>query len=367
MWLAVLTSAAIVCLITACLTVLLLIAKETIANYGPCTITINEGRTFTVQGGGTLLQALKQGGVFIPSACGGRGSCGFCKVRVKRPRPPILPTEIPWLSKQETADNVRLSCQFKVKQDMALHIPQSLLAIKEYTTRAAAMENLTHDIKQVLLELVDPAQIDFRAGQYIQMEVPANDLSAEPVYRAYSIASSPSDTGRLELEIRKVAKGIATTYVHETLQPGDTVRINGPYGSFYVRDTDRDIIFIAGGSGMAPIKSMLLDLAEKRSTRGIRYFFGARGTEDLFLLSLMQELQQQLPGFVFIPALSHPDPKDNWTGEKGLITEVVGRQLTDNTAAEAYLCGSPGMIKACVAVLTGKGIPAERIFYDSFS
>jgi Na+-transporting NADH:ubiquinone oxidoreductase subunit F len=181
------------------------------------------------------------------------------------------------------------------------------------------------------------------------------------------MASAPSETDVVELQIRLVPNGICTTYVHEHLKEGQDVSINGPYGDFFLRDTDRDIICIAGGSGMAPIKSILLDMAEKGSKRKARYFFGARSARDLFLVDEMKELEQKMEDFKFIPALSEPQPEDNWTGETGLITDVVHRLVESAPDAEAYLCGSPGMIDACIKVLSDLGVPQEHIYYDKFA
>jgi Na+-transporting NADH:ubiquinone oxidoreductase subunit F len=215
--------------------------------------------------------------------------------------------------------------------------------------------------------MIDPPEIKFRAGQYIQFQTPEYELSSESVYRAYSCSSVPSRKDAVELEIRLVPNGICTTYVFQYMKEGEEVTINGPYGEFYLRDTNADIVFIAGGSGMAPIKSMLLDMAEKGIDRKATYFFGARTTQDLFLLDEMRELEKRLPRFKFVPALSAPSEKDDWTGESGLITEVLDRHLKDGNNLEAYLCGSPGMIDASVGVLTKKGLPEELIFYDKFA
>ncbi|HLW22541.1 MAG TPA: FAD-binding oxidoreductase, partial [Sphaerochaetaceae bacterium] len=268
---------------------------------------------------------------------------------------------------EERSDNIRLSCQFKVKNDVAIKIPEELFSVRQFTTTVESIRDLTHDIKEVRLKLEDPPEIEMKAGQFIQFQVPEYELTDEPVYRAYSMASVPSDTNHIELEIRLVPNGICTTYVHKHLKEGDTVMVNGPYGEFFLRDTDRDIICIAGGSGMAPLKSILLDMAEHESPRTARYFFGARTGKDLFLLDEMKELEERMKDFKFIPALSEPQPEDNWTGETGLITDVVKRMAENASEAEAYLCGSPGMIDACVKVLKELGMPEERIYFDKFA
>lgn len=363
---ALLISVGAITAISAILAILMVVADATIANYGEVTITINGDKEFVVKGGKPLLGTLSEQGVFIPSACGGRGSCGLCKVKVEKGAGQYLPTELPWISDEEKKENIRLSCQLKVKEDMAIRIPEELFNVKEFRARVESLRDLTHDIKEVTLKLEEPSEISITAGQFVQIRVPEYELTDEPVYRAYSAASVPSELNRVELEIRYVPNGICTTYVHKYLKEGDEVIFNGPYGEFFLRDTEREIICIAGGSGMAPIKSILLDMAEKGVNRRTRYFFGARSVKDLFLLQEMKELEEKLPDFTFIPALSAPEPEDNWTGETGIITDIVSKHMESGNNTEAYLCGSPGMIDACVKVLTAKGVPEELIYYDKF-
>ena len=354
--------------IAAAFAIITVIADATIANYGDVKLSVNGGtKEFTVKGGQPLLGTLMGQGIFIPSACGGRGSCGLCRVTVDTGAGEFAPTELPWINEADRAKNVRLSCQVKVKRDMAIRIPEELFSIREYTTEVLSIRDLTYDIKEVTLRLKDPSEISMRAGKYIQFVVPAYELTPDPVYRAYSVSSSPSAKDTVELEIRLVPNGICTTYVFNHLKVGDAVTINGPYGDFYLRDSDRDIIFIAGGSGMAPIKSMLLDMAEKGSARKATYFFGARAVRDLFLVEEMRAFEKKLPGFSFVPALSNPLPEDTWKGETGLITEVLDRHFTALDHHEAYLCGSPGMIDASIKVLKAKGMPDELIFFDKFA
>ncbi len=360
-------SVLVITLISMVLALLMVIADATVGNYGEVHININGKKDLTVRGGQPLLKALNGEGVFIPSACGGRGSCGLCKVSVTEGGGAYLPTELPWISDEEKAKNIRLSCQFKVKNDVSIQIPEELFSVRQFDTKVESIVDLTHDIKQVKLKLLDPTTIDCKAGQFIQFQVPEYELTDEPVYRAYSMASVPSDNTHVELEIRLVPNGICTTYVHKHLKEGDSVTINGPYGEFFLRESERPIICIAGGSGMAPIKSILLDMLDKKSTRKARYFFGARTKKDLFLLDEMKEIEKAMPSFTFTPALSEPLEEDEWDGEVGLITDVV-RNLSENASeSEAYLCGSPGMIDACIKVLKELGMPEERIYYDKFA
>lgn len=357
----------VMCLLMAVLALLMAIADATIANYGDVTITINGAKKIRARGGRSLLNTLKDEKVFIPSACGGRGSCGLCKVKLESGEGEPLQTEIPWLSPEEVAGRVRLSCQLKVKHDLAIRVRDEILSVSQFTSKVVSLRNLTPDIKEVVLDLQDPPAISFRAGQFIQIEVPPYALTDEPVYRAYSIASDPQETGRIQLMIRYVPNGICTTYVHRHLKIGDTVTFNGPYGEFYLRDTNRKILFIAGGSGMAPIQSILLDMARRRCTRPAVYFFGARSREDLFALDTMRQVEQDLPSFRFIPTLSRPKPEDRWEGEIGLVTAVVDRLVESVDNTEAYLCGSPLMIDAVIRILQNKGLPPDLIYFDKFA
>ncbi len=362
-----LITVAAMCGLATFLAVLMVIADLTVGNYGEVTITINDEKKMTVEGGKPLLGTLMAEKLFIPSACGGRGSCGFCKVKVVSDIGDYVATELPWITEEEKKENIRLSCQIKVKKDLAIRIPEELFNVKEYRTRVERLRDLTYDIKEVTLKLIGPQEINFRAGQYIQFQTPEYELTSESIYRAYSCSSAPSVKDTVELEIRLVPNGICTTYVHQYLKEGNEVTINGPYGEFFLRDTQRDIVFIAGGSGMAPIKSILLTMAENGIDRKATYFFGARTTKDLFLVEEMRELEKQLPNFTFVPALSAPTEEDNWKGETGLITEVLDRHLRSGENIEAYLCGSPGMIDASVGVLTKNGIQEELIYYDKFA
>lgn len=364
----VLIAIACVCGISIFLTLLILLVDATIGNYGECEVSINQGdKTLKVRGGQSLLNTLNSEGIFIPSACGGKGSCGLCKLKVEQGVTDYLPTELPWISEEEKKENIRLSCQIKVKNNLQITIPEEYFLVKEFQTVVDSIRDLTHDIKELRLRLKDPDTIEFKAGQFIQIKVPVYELTEEEVYRAYSIASQPSQKNIIELMIRLVPNGICTTYVHNYLKEGDELILNGPYGEFHLQDTEREIVCIAGGSGMAPIKSILNDMKEKQITRRTRYFFGAVASRDLFEVEAMKQLENELADFKFIPALSKPQPEDNWDGETGLITDVLDKHLDSGENVEAYLCGSPGMIDACIQVLTGKGVPEELIFYDKFA
>lgn len=354
--------------LTALLALFLEAADSYFANYGACTIRINQGdREITVEGGNKLLSNLMDEGIFIPSACGGRGSCGLCKLKVLDGGGPILPTETPYMDANEIRDMVRLSCQVKVRNDLTIEIPPELFLIRAYRTRVIGLRDVTHCIREVHLQLEDPPEMTFKPGQYIQLEVPAYEGSPEPVYRAYSVASAASDRKSIKLAITRVENGLATTYVHRFLQPGDEVTINGPYGDFYQREGDRYMVMIATGSGLAPLLSILYQMAEHGSDRKATLFFGVKEKKDLFYEDQLRALAEKLPNFRYVPVLSEPLAEDNWQGETGYVTDVMVEQVKDGANAEAYLCGNPLMIDAAVKLLQQIGVGEDRIFYDKFA
>ncbi|MFP4478690.1 MAG: NADH:ubiquinone reductase (Na(+)-transporting) subunit F [Candidatus Izemoplasmatales bacterium] len=327
------------------------------------TVTINKEKTIPVKDTDTLLNILSNNKIFIPSACGGKATCGFCKVQVLDGGGDVKPMEEPFLSDQEKQDNVRLSCQVKVQDDIKIAIPVSMLNAQEYTCEVINIKDLTYDIKLVQFKFINPKSMAFKPGQYAQLRVPGIEI-----IRAYSIASNPKMTDKIELIIRMVPKGKATTYVHRALELGDKVIVTGPYGDFYLQEnSDRDIICIAGGSGKAPIRSILHYLKDQGMPRKVKYFFGARSKKDLYYTEEFVELAKEFKNFEYIPALSDPLPEDKWEGDVGLITDVVDRNTGDLSDSEAYLCGSPGMIDACIKVLNKHDIDPDNVFYDKFS
>ena len=358
----------ILCALTGGLAVLLLVAEYFFASYGPCTIGINAGeKTLTLQGGQSLLRSLTEQKVFIPSACGGRGSCGFCKCRVLSGAGPVLPTELPYLTEEDLAGDVRLSCQIKVKSDLEIEIPSELLSVRDFAATVERVVDLTHDIKGVRLALGPGDSISFRAGQYVQLVAPPYGEVRTETSRAYSVASAPSGTSAIDLIIRLVPNGIVTTYVFEHLREGMAMRFVGPFGDFFLRDSDRECVFIAGGSGLAPFRSMLYDMIERGFRRRTRFFFGAVNPRDLYYVDEFMALGRAHDWFEFVPALSGDAKEGDAAYERGLITEVVDRSYESLAGHEGYLCGSPGMIDACIRVLSGKGMPEGQIFYDKFS
>jgi len=351
----------------ALMALLLVIAEKKILNYGPCDIDINDGeRELTVDGGITLLSSLAENDIFIPSACGGRGSCAYCKLKVPEGGGFVGPVETPHLTPDELAADIRLSCQVKIRNDLRIEIPKELFSVKRFKARLLEKKMLTYDIAGLRIELIEPQTIDFMAGQYVQLE--SEDYKGrDSVMRAYSISSVPSDNKCIELMIRKVPDGICTTWVFDHLQEGRELNFSGPYGEFQLSDTDAPMICIAGGSGMAPIWSILMDMTERNNSRKAVYFFGALSQKDLFLTDELAKLSKENESFTFIPSLSNEPEDSGWKGETGLITDIVKRHFPDTSAHEAYLCGSPGMINACITVLTEGGMPEEKIFYDKFA
>ncbi len=349
------------------LALLLEVADSYLGFYGEREIHINQGeKELEVTGGGTLLSTLMDQGIFVPSACGGRGSCGYCKVKVLEGGGPLLPTETPYLEPEEIKDNVRLSCQIKVREDMEIEIPPELFLIKEFRSRVEGLRDLTEDIKELRLRLIEPDGITFKAGQYIQFQVPEYEECPESVYRAYSVASPARESNAITLIVTKVPGGLATTYIHEVLKEGDEATFNGPYGEFYLRDSNREIFFVATGSGLAPIMSMLHQMLDEKIQRKATLVYGDRHRKDLFYVEEIEAFREQIPDLNTVFTLSRPQDEDHWDGERGRVTDVLEKTIKDGADKEAYLCGNPAMVESCVELLKKKGIPEESIFFDKF-
>lgn len=349
-------------IIVLIIAILLLIAERLLVTYGECKIILNKDKVLTVTGGNTLLSYFVDNKIFIPSACGGKATCGYCKVKVLSGGGELLPTEEVYINRQERMSGIRLACQVKVKNDIEIFIPEDLLAAQEFKVVVSRIEDMTHDIKYILFSLIEPKEINFKPGQYIQFKVPGTDE-----FRAYSIASTPYEKNSIALLVRLVPNGLASTYIHQVLDVEDEVTITGPYGEFFLQEeSTREIICIGGGCGMAPIRSIIYYLKEKGMPRKVIYFFGARSRRDLFYTEELFTLQKESPNFRYVPALSEPKPEDKWDGETGLITQVVERYIDRADNMEAYLCGPPPMIDASIKVLTKKGMEVEKIYYDKF-
>ena len=350
--------------------VVLLVAERILISYGECSVTVNDKQCIEVEGGETLLSVLSRHKLFIPSACGGKATCGFCKVVVKGGAGTILPTEEIFINKAEREQGMRLACQVRIERPVQVRVPESMLGAREFLSEVLAVEQLTYDTRLIRFGLTGSDEVRFKPGQYIQLLVPGTDQ-----FRAYSVASAPSRTRELELIIRHVPGGLCTGWIHGAIEKGDKVRFTGPFGDFYLReDSNREIVAIGGGSGMAPMRSIIMHLAEQGMPRRITLFFGARRRRDLFFVEEFRALERRFPNFRYMPALSEPRPEDNWTGETGFITQVVVRHVSpmshpSHSSApdrEAVLCGPPPMIDAAMRVLPPLGISADHTYFDKF-
>lgn len=352
--------------ITGILAYLLSLANKTIGNYGEKKLIINEEKEYTVDGGDTLLSALIESEIFIPSACGGKGSCGYCKVNVIEGGGRFLPTESGYVSPEEQAEGVRLSCQLKVKEDMKIQIPEELFNVKQFDYDVEFINDVTPKIKHLKLHLPEDNEIHFKPGQYIQIFTPKYKGNKEEVYRAYSIASSPKDKTSLELFIGLELHGICTTYIHNFLSAGDKLTIVGPYGDFCYQDSDKEMIMIAIGTGMAPIMSILKYMKDENINRKATFYFGARTRKDLYMIEELEALKEFLPNFELITCLSRPTEECNWDKDTGRVTDLIKKYVKDAEECEAYLCGSPVMIDSVIPLLKEKGMSEEAIMYDKF-
>jgi len=347
------------------LAILLMVAEKVLVNYGICRLDINAGEEpLDVEGGQTLLSTLYSNEIFIPSACGGKGSCGHCKIVVNSGGGPLLPTETPYLDRKERRSNVRLACQVKIREDIFVRIPSELLDVKMYDATVESTVDLTYDIKEIRFKLNEPDEIKQRPGQYVQIEAPSPD---GPVFRAYSISSASYDENSVELNVRLIPGGIGSTYLHE-LKVGDKVNFTGPYGEFYLdEDPSVEIICVGGGCGMAPMKNIIYTLYDRWPDRSCWLFFGCRTTKDVFYLKELEELAKKHPNLHIVYALSDElGPEEKWDGETGFIHLAVDKYLKDEAQRQAFLCGPPPMIEAVMRVLDEKGVREDDIFYDKF-
>lgn len=353
--------------IAALLALLLEAADYRIADYGIRTIVINDEREIEVAGGSPLLATLMEKEVFVPSACGGKGTCGYCKVKILEGGGTVLPTETPYLTEEEIAHHVRLSCQVKVKEDLRVEMPREYFLIREYRVRVEKTADLTRNLKHLTLKILEPEEgITFIPGQYLQLQVPRYELSSQPEFRAYSIASDAEEHHSVELIITKVEGGIVSTYVHDHLKEGDELIARGPFGEFHLLDSENDILLVATGSGLAPIRSILLQMEREGTSRRTMLFFGGRSPGDLFYVDELRSFEERLQDFSFIPVLSRVAPGDDWEGETGRVTDLIEKLIPDNAPVDAHLCGNPPMVKSCIELLQKKGIAAEQIAYDKF-
>lgn len=347
------------------LAALLMVAERLLINYGVCRLDINAGeKPLEVEGGQTLLSNLYANEIFIPSACGGKGSCGHCKITITSGGGPLLPTETPYLSRKEIRSNLRLACQVKIREDIYVKIPAELLNVKMFASTVESVRDLTHDIKEIRLRLNEPAEISHVPGQYVQVRAPSQD---EPVFRAYSISSPVYEPNVVELVVRLVPGGIGSTYLHN-LRMGEDVAFTGPYGEFRLSDDPSvEIVCVGGGCGMAPMKNIIYTLYERWPRRSCWLFFGCRTTLDIFYLEQFKQLERKHVNFHVVYALSDALKRnEQWDGETGFIHLAVDKYLEPDVQRQAFLCGPPPMIEAVMRVLEGKGVHPSNIFYDEF-
>jgi Na+-transporting NADH:ubiquinone oxidoreductase subunit F len=384
----------------------LLLVESRVVLKGDRRIVINDDPDKAVQTptGTTLLAALTQNDILLPSACGGKGSCGVCKCKVAEGGRDILPTELAHLSRSEKLDNIRLSCQLKVKEDMKIHIPDEIFNIKKYDATVVSNENVASFIKELRLRL-DPGQkMDFETGSYIQVDIPEYERSyreihvgetykkvwdrfdfwglkarsEEPVYRAYSMANTPSEK-ELRFTIRvatpppgatDIPPGVASSYLF-TLKPGDRVTLSGPYGDFFVKKTRREMCFIGGGAGMAPLRAHIFhNLLTERTDRKMTFWYGARSNSEMFYDEEFKDLESNFRSFSYHVALSDPQPEDDWDGLVGFIHQVAHDEYLkdhpDPAEIEYYICGPPLMLDAVQEMLDSLGVEPEMIDFDDF-
>ena len=398
--------------LTLLLVAVLLFAKAKLIPSGDVTIDINGGeKTFVTGQGSTLLTSLSNEGIFLPSACGGGGSCGMCKCQVLEGGGEILPTEVNFFTRKEQAEKWRLGCQVKVKSDMKIHVPEEVLGVKKWECEVVSNRNVATFIKEFVVKLPVGETLKFRSGGYIQIDIPKYDgikfsdfniedeyredwdnmkmwglvtKNPEDTFRAYSMANHPAEGNIIMLNIRiatppwdraaggfmNVNPGICSSYIFSR-KPGDKITISGPYGEFFVKDTPNEKMFIGGGAGMAPMRSHIFHLFHTEKTNlPVTFWYGARSKREIFYQDQFEAIEKDFPNFKFHIGLSEAKPEDNWTGPTGFIHNVIYENyLKDHPAPEDieyYLCGPGPMTAAVSKMLDELGVPPENIMYDNF-
>ena len=401
---------AIFLLVTIALIIMLLVAKAKLAPSGPVTININGEKDITVNGGSSLLSTLSNEKLFLPSACGGGGTCGMCKCQVIEGGGSILPTETGFFTRKQQLDNWRLGCQVKVRENMKIEIPKEVFGIKKWECEVVSNRNVATFIKEFVVRLPEGETLDFQSGGYIQIDVPKCEVdfknivvedkfredwdklkiwdlkmkNPEPIYRAYSMANHPAEGNIVMLNIRiatppwdraknqfmNVNPGICSSYIFSR-KPGDKVMVSGPYGEFHIKHTNKEMLYIGGGAGMAPLRSQIFHMFHTEKTgRKVTYWYGARSLREVFYDDEFHAIEKNFPNFKFNLALSEPMPEDNWTGYTGFIHQVVlDNYLSKHPEPEEiefYLCGPPMMNSAVFKMLDNLGVPKENIAFDDF-
>ena len=398
----------VVSIVIITLVLVINIAESKLLPQGDVSILINDDSDSEVKTrpGSTLLSVLAGQTIFLPSACGGGGTCAMCKCQVLEGGGDILPTETGHISRVEAKDNWRLACQVKVKQDMKIHVPEEIFSIQKWEATVSSNENVATFIKELVLDLPKGENVNFQAGGYIQIDIPEYNINfntfdvekeyhpdwdkfkiwdlvaknEEPIFRAYSMANHPAEGNRVMLNVRiatpppplwnDVPPGLASSYIFN-LKAGDKVTISGPYGEFFIKDTDREMVYIGGGAGMAPMRSHLFHLFQTLKTnRKVSFWYGARSVREMFYDDQFKKIAEDYPNFSYNVALSEPMKEDNWSGYTGFIHQVLHDEYLvkheDPTEVEFYMCGPPPMIDACDGMLDSLGVEKEMIAYDSF-
>jgi Na+-transporting NADH:ubiquinone oxidoreductase subunit F len=387
----------------------LLFARDKLSPKGEVLLHIND-RQVTVSPGSNLLSTLSWNGIFLPSACGGGGTCGMCKCQIESGGGSILPTETGFFTRKEQHDFWRLGCQVKVREDLVIKVPEAVLGIKKWECEVISNRNVATFIKEFIVKLPDGESLDFDPGGYIQIDVPGyetsfRDFSIEDqykpdwdfynmwdlkvkntteTYRAYSMANYPAEKNLIKLNIRiatppwdnvkkqfkNVPPGLCSTFIFSR-KPGDKVMISGPYGEFHIKNTTAEMVYVGGGAGMAPLRSHIFHLFKTLETgRKVSYWYGARSLREVFYQDEFEEIQKKHKNFTFNLALSEPLDEDNWKGYTGFIHQV----LLDNYLSkheepediEYYFCGPPVMNSAVITMLNDLGVPKENIAFDDF-
>ena len=391
--------------IVVALVFVILGAKSKLVAEGNVDILINDEKTIHVPIGSKLLTALADNNLFVSSACGGGGTCAQCKVKVNEGGGDILPTELSHITKREAAEGDRLACQVTVKQNMKIHVHDEVFGVKKWVTTVRSNHNVATFIKELVLELPKGEIVDFRAGGYIQIECPPHiakfsdfaveekfrddwdkyniwqyeSVVKEPAIRAYSMANYPEESDIIMLNVRiatpppgaqGIPPGVMSSYIFN-LKPGDKVTISGPFGEFFARETENEMVFIGGGAGMAPMRSHIFDqLRRLKSKRKMTFWYGARSLREMFYVNDFDTLQKENPNFKWHIALSEPKPEDNWTGYTGFIHNVLYENyLKDHPSpedCEYYMCGPPMMNAAVIQMLLDIGVERENIMLDDF-
>ncbi|MCL2416482.1 MAG: NADH:ubiquinone reductase (Na(+)-transporting) subunit F [Bacteroidales bacterium] len=389
----------------------ILYARKKLMPQGDVKIMVNGENELIVQPGSTLLTTLTDNKIFLPSACGGGGTCGVCRCQVLDGAGDILATETGFFTRREQQDKWRLACQVKVRGDLDIHVPEEVFGVKKWECEVVSNRNVATYLKEFIVKLPEGEHLNFQSGGYVQIDVPVCEVdygkdilveeeyrdewdkyrmwdlkmkNTEPCYRAYSMANYPAEGDIVMLTIRvatppfdpktggfmKVNPGVCSSYIFSR-KPGDKVTVSGPYGEFHIKDTKREMMFIGGGAGMAPMRSHILDqFVTKKTDRKATFWYGGRSLRELFYEEDFRKIEKDFPDFKFNIALSEPRPEDNWTGYTGFIHQVILENYLKNHAEpeeiEYYICGPPQMNKAVLQMLDDLGVPKEMIALDDF-